>query len=193
MACNLTKGRGLDCKNVMGGVKRIYIQTLADTSFTKDAPAAGQINAVDIAEGGVASANNLYQYDLPRGTASLTETITGSSENGTVFYEPSVNIKLHALKVADRNELKLLTQNRTIIFCELQQQYDNGHNVIVVVGCENGMDLLTGTEASGTAAGDMNGYDYTFTGSEPQPMYFLEDYTSAPFDNSGFDVSLVNS
>jgi hypothetical protein len=55
------------------------------------------------------------------------------------------------------------------------------------------MDLLTGTEASGTAAGDMNGYDYTFTGSEPQPMYFLEDYTSAPFDNSGFDVSLVNS
>ena len=190
MACNLTKGRGLDCKNVMGGVKRMYIQVLADCNFTLT---SGTLSALDIAEGGVAADNNLYQYDLPRGTASITETITGSSENGTVFYEPSVNIKLHALTVADRNELKLLTQNRCLVFCELQQKYANGHNVIVAVGVENGMDLLTGTEASGVAAGDMNGYDYTFTGQEPEPMHFVEDYTSDPFDNNGFDVTLQNS
>ena len=192
MACNLTKGRGLDCKNVMGGVKRMYIQVLADTTFDI-VSTAGQMEKVKVQEGGVVGQNNLYQYDLPRGTASITETITGSSENGTVFYEPSVNIKLHALTVADRNELKLLTQNRCIVFCELQQKYANGHNVIVAVGVENGMDLLTGTEASGTAAGDMNGYDYTFTGQEPEPMYFVEDYTNIPFDTAGFDVSLVNS
>ncbi len=192
MACNLTKGRGLDCKNVMGGVKRMYIQVLADTTFDI-VSTEGQMEKIKVQEGGVAGQNNLYQYDLPRGTASITETITGSSENGTVFYEPSVNIKLHALAVADRNELKLLTQNRCIVFCELQQKYANGHNVIVAVGVENGMDLLTGTEASGTAAGDMNGYDYTFTGQEPEPMYFVEDYTTVPFDTAGFDVTPKNS
>ena len=188
MACNLTKGRGLDCKNVMGGVKRFYICVLADATTTI---AAGSMTDLDInaAVGG----SNLYQYDLPRGTASITETITGSVENGTVFYEPSVNIKLHALTVADRNELKLLTQNRCLVFCELQQKYANGHNVIVAVGLENGLDLLAGTEASGVAAGDMNGYDYTFSGQEPDPMVFVADYTTAPFDNSAFTVTLKNS
>ena len=190
MACELTKGRGLDCKNVMGGVKRMYVCTLADASFDITST-AGQLEDLVIAAS--IGGNNLYQYDLPRGTASLTETITGSTENGTVFYEPSVNIKLHALTVADRNELKLLAQNRLLIFCELQQKLANGHNVIVGVGLENGLDLTAGTEASGVAAGDMNGYDYTFTGSEPEPMIFVEDYTSDPFDNANFDVTLVNS
>lgn len=188
MACNLTKGRGLDCKNVMGGVKRMYICVLADATTVVS---SGSMTDLDIAA--AVGGSNLYQYDLPRGTASITETITGSSENGTVFYEPSVNIKLHALTVADRNELKLLTQNRCLVFCELQQKYSNGHNVIVAVGLENGMDLLTGTEASGVAAGDMNGYDYTFTGQEPDPMVFVADYTATPFDNAAFTVTLVNS
>ena len=104
-----------------------------------------------------------------------------------------MNIKLHALTVADRNELKLLTQNRCLVFCELQQKYANGHNVIVAVGLENGLDLLAGTEASGVAAGDMNGYDYTFSGQEPDPMVFVADYTTTPFDNAAFTVTLVNS
>ena len=53
--------------------------------------------------------------------------------------------------------------------------------------------MTTGTEASGVAGGDMNGYDYTFTGQEPDPMFFVEDYTTDPFDNAGFTVTLVNS
>lgn len=190
MACNLTKGRGLDCKNVMGGVKRIYLIPLADATMDLTTT-AGQLE--DLVINASVGGSNLYQYDLPRGTASLTETITGSSENGTVFYEPSVNIKLHALTIADRNELKLLAQNRLLVFCELQQKLANGHNVIVAVGTENGLDLTTGTEASGVAGGDMNGYDYTFTGQEPDPMFFVEDYTTDPFDNAGFTVTLVNS
>ena len=190
MACELTKGRGLDCKNVMGGVKRMYVIPLADASFDLTTT-AGQLEALVISA--TVGGDNLYQYDLPRGTASLTETITGSNENGTVFYEPSVNIKLHALTVADRNELKLLAQNRLLVFCELQQKLANGHNVIVALGVENGLDLSTGTEATGTAAGDMNGYEYTFTGQEPEPMFFVEDYTTSPFDNAGFTVTLVAS
>lgn len=191
MACELTKGRGLDCKNVMGGVKRIYLATLNDCTFDITTT-EGELDTLVIAA--ATGGSNLYQYDLPRGTASLTETIAGSTENGTVVFEPSLNIKLHQLTLADRNELKLLTQNRTLVFAELQQKYSaNGHNVIVCLGIENGMDMLTGTEMSGTVGSDMNGYDYTFTGSEPEPMHFLADYSNTPFDNGGFVVTLVNS
>ncbi len=186
MACELTKGRGLDCKDVMGGVKNMYVCTLDNATFDTTTT-AGQLEALVVA-------NKLFKYSLPRGTASLTETLTGSMENGTVFYEPSLNIKLFKMSIADRNELKLLAQQPLLIFCELQQKYStNSHNVIVAVGTENGMDLLTGTENSGTAFGDLNGYDLTFTGSEPSPMFFVEDYTTDPFDNAGFTVTIQDN
>ena len=31
----------------------------------------------------------LYRYVMPLGVASLTDTITGSRENGTIFYTPT--------------------------------------------------------------------------------------------------------
>ena len=39
---------------------------------------------------------------------------------------------------------------------------------------------------SGAAFGDRNGYTLTFDGLEAIPFAFLEDYTTAPFDNAGF-------
>ena len=189
MACDLTKGRGLDCKDVMGGVKNMYIVPLDQATFNITST-NGELEDLLI----TTNPTNLYKYSLPRGTGALTETLTGSMENGTVFYEPSLNIKLFKLTIADRNEIKLLAQQPLLIFCELQQKYStNGHNVIVAIGVENGMDLLTGTESSGTAFGDLNGYDLTFTGSEPSPMQFVADYTTTPFDNSTFTVTLVTS
>ena len=34
---------------------------------------------------------------------------------------------------------------------------------------ENGLQLLSGTGQTGTAFGDLNGYNLTFTGQEPEP------------------------
>ena len=95
MACELTKGRGLDCRDIMGGVKAVYFVQHEDATITSS---AGAVSDVDLS-------TNLFKYSLPRGTASFTETIQPSQENGTVFYEPSVNIKLHKLTVADRYNL----------------------------------------------------------------------------------------
>ena len=38
-----------------------------------------------------------------------------------------------------------------------------------LLGEENGVQLLSGTGATGTAFGDLNGYSLTFTGQEPEP------------------------
>ena len=51
---------------------------------------------------------------------------------------------------------------------------------------ENGLSLNSGTIESGAAFGDRNGYSLTFDGMEAVPMSMLEDYTTVPFDNSGF-------
>tara|TARA_R110002167_G_scaffold1338_2_gene5953 strand:+ start:1256 stop:1807 length:552 start_codon:yes stop_codon:yes gene_type:complete len=180
MACELTKGRGLDCRNVMGGIKAVYFTQHEDATV---AETAGAVSDLDLT-------TNLFKYTLPRGTGSFTETIQPSSENGTVFYEPSVSIRLHKLTVLDRNELKLLAQNRLLVFVQTNVKDDNGKDIIWCLGRTNGLELSAGTSASGAAFGDMNGYELTFSGAEEEPALYVQAYSSTPFDNAAFTVTI---
>ena len=182
MACtNLTKGRGLDCNRVSGGLKFIYFSVFDEiASFAYDAVDKSTIDTIDF--GG----NTIYRYSLPRGSSSITDTITGSVENGTIFYTPTVNLVLNRFTQVDQEEIKLLGQTQVRIFAQLQSQLSNGHDVILALGMANGMSLNAGTADSGLAFGDRNGYTLTFDGLEAVPMAFLEDYTTDPFDNAGF-------
>ncbi len=197
MACELTTGRQLDCRDTVGGVKAVYFVQHADAGINGQnggagiEPASGTITDIDLSGSG--TGQELFKYELVRGTASFTETITGSTENGTVFFDQSVNIKLHKLSVTDRNEIKLLSQNRLIIFVELNQINSSGKRVIVALGVENGLQLNTGTNVSGAALGDMAGSDLTFSGQESYPASIVADYTSVPFDNSAFTATVTTS
>ena len=94
MACtSLTKGRALQCDRIAGGVKNIYFgvyddfnanATTGEILGTGIVISAGEVT--DIEMGG----NDLYRYALPRGESSLTETIVGSTENGTIHYTPQI-------------------------------------------------------------------------------------------------------
>ena len=172
MACDLTKGRGLDCRDAVGGIKAVYFIEYDKATLTTS---GGSISDIDLTA-------PLRKYKLKRGTGSFTETINPSSENGTVFYTPSINIKLHNMTANDRNEIKLLAQNRLIIFVELYQTV-NGKNEIWAFGVENGCEMTAGSATSGAGFGDMNGYDLTFSSSESNPCFRLSQYGSVPFDN----------
>jgi len=80
MACTaLTKGRGLDCNRISGGIKYVYFgvydQFDAPIETTGIVQSAGEITDIEM------GANVLYRYTMPLGTASLSESITGSREN----------------------------------------------------------------------------------------------------------------
>jgi hypothetical protein len=184
MACTaLTKGRGLDCQRIAGGVKNIYFSVFSDfgeTDWAYDGSHPLEISTIDW------NSNSIYKYVMPLGVASVSDAITGSTENGTIFYTPTVNIMLNRLTKEDQNQIKLLGQTKVRILVELNQNYTNDHPVILACGFHNGMDLNSGSIDSGAAFGDRNGYNLTFTGLEPLPMAFLEDYTTSIFDNSGF-------
>ena len=182
MACtNLTKGRSLECNRIAGGVKYIYFSVYDQiSSFAYDTANPLEIDTIDF--GG----STIFRYTTPTGVASVTETITGSTENGTIFYAPQVNVIFNRLTKEDQNEIKLLGQTKVRIFAQLNEQLANGHDVILAIGMENGLSLNSGTIESGAAFGDRNGYSLTFDGMEAIPMSMLEDYTTVPFDNSGF-------
>ncbi len=194
MACTaLTKGRGLSCDRIAGGVKNVYFGVYDD--FNSDArgvvfgtgiiESAGSIT--DIEMGG----NDLYKYALPRGESSVTETIVGSTEAGTYYFTPSISIKLNQLTTADQNQVKILAMTKLVIFAELNQLNAAGKNVILCLGARNGMRLNSGTDLSGAGFGDHNGYSWTFDGMEEAPMATVADYTTNPFDNSDFTINSI--
>ena len=185
MACTaLTKGRGLDCNRISGGIKFIYFAVY--DQVTSIPTANGEITDLEM------GSNSLYRYTMPLGVASLTDTITGSRENGTIFYTPTVNIILNRLTKEDQNQIKLLGQTKVIIFAQLNQTVTaTGHDAIVCLGSVNGMELNAGTMDSGSDFGSRNGYTLTFDGLEQQPFQFVPAFTTNPFDNGGFTLGGV--
>ena len=187
MACGtLTKGRNLDCNRTAGGVKAIYFGVYDEfddpISTTGIVQSAGEITDIEM------PGNDLYRYILPLGTATVSEAITGSTENGSIFYAPTVTIMLNGLSKADQNQIKLLAATKVVIFAQLNAQL-SGKDVIIGLGVTNGMNLNSGTIDSGAAFGDRNGYNLTFTGMEPLPFATVAPYTTEPFDNAAFNIN----
>ena len=193
MACTaLTKGRGLDCNRISGGVKFIYFgvydQFTAPLETVGIVQSSGEITDIEMDTGG------LYRYSMPLGVASVTDTIVGSRENGTIYYTPTAQVLFNRLTKEDQNQIKLLGATKTVIFAQLNQQLANGHDVIIGLGVTNGMELNAGTMDTGASWGDKNGYTLTFDGMEALPFPMVADYTTSPFDNGAFSgVSITTS
>ena len=161
MSCSivLTQGFALDCKDSVGGIKSIHLISWASTGFTV---ASGEVTATTIASG------NVYDYELPKGVGSMTTTTNISADNGTVFNQTDVVGRLRKLSTAKRNELKLLAQSR--VFCIV---LDNNGNYYLV-GREYGCDVTAKTSETGTAMGDLNGYNFTLSAIEAEEPFKLQ-------------------
>jgi len=159
MACNLTQGFNLDCKDAVGGVKSIHLIDWASTGFTVS---GGEVTATTVASGDV------YTYELPKGVGSMTTTTNVSQENGTVFNQTDIVARLRKLSTTKRNELKLLAQNR--VFCIVKDNNDN----YWLAGNEYGCDITAMTSESGTAMGDVQGYNFTLSAIEAESPYLVQ-------------------
>jgi hypothetical protein len=176
MACELTAGFALDCKEGVGGIKAIYIQQLADfqTGVVVDA-GSEEISSLPNA--------TVWQYALPKHTGNFTEEVTSSIENGTIFYTQTVTATFFKLTAPRRKQLELIAKNRLVVFV-----LDNNNN-IWMVGKVDGAEVTAASTSTGTAKGDLNGYTITFTAEEAHKAYRLESYSAIPFDNfGGIDV-----
>ena len=191
MACTaLTKGRGLDCNRISGGVKFIYFGVL--DQFTAPIETVGLVQTAGEVTDIEMASNVLYRYTMPLGVASITDTIVGSRENGTIYYTPTAQVLFNRLSKEDQNQVKLLGATKVVVFAQLNQQLANGHDIIVAMGVVNGMELNAGTIDSGASWGDKNGYTLTFDGMEALPMPIVADYTTIPFDNAAFNFGAGN-
>ena len=161
MACDLTAGRKVPCKDVIGGIVRIWFADFGDLGTVTQT--ADEITDIT---GDSSNLITVYQYDL-KGTNSLETAITSSRENGTTFFEETLTLTLPKLSKEDNKELKLMAYGRPHIVVE-----DRNGNCMLA-GLEHGMEVTGGSIATGTAFGDLSGYSLTLTGQELEPANFI--------------------
>jgi hypothetical protein len=171
MACEIASGRIEKCKDSVGGLKAVYFINKGDmTGVTYDVTNTDAISAVS----GTPSA---YKYEL-KGNSSFEQAITSSRENGTTFFEQTLNLTLKKLSVIDHKQIKLLSYGNPQVVIE-----DNNGSLFLA-GLEHGMEVSGGTIVTGAAMGDLSGYTLTLSGQEPVPANFLTTTLTA----AGFTV-----
>lgn len=157
MACALTSGRALDCRDSVGGIKRLLITELANKATLTTT--SGAISAFTLATG-----KQFWSYEQVRETSNFSESILASVENGTLAYETTLTAIFNKGETSTRNQIRLLAQNRLMIIAE------DRNGKYWLLGETNGAELTAGSYASGTAMGDRNGYELTFVAKEAEPM-----------------------
>lgn len=195
MACNLTRGLLVDCKDQIGGLKKIFFTQ----SYCSDIRASATFNGTNALQMDTAgftnwdiyggSTVNVFQYDLRPNLSSMTVNVNSDPATGTTFFEQTLSITLQKLSVAQTNELKLISYNRSQVFV-----LDNNDNVFLL-GMDNGCDVSGGTAVSGAAKGDMTGFTLELRAEEKDPMIWLHATAGGgtakyPFDGLSDEAAL---
>jgi len=128
MACDLTKGRKEPCKDVVGGLKAVFFTDFGDY---------GTVTQTDDEITDMDGTFTAYKYEL-KGNSSFEQAITSSRENGTTFFEQTLNLTLKKLSKEDNKELKLLAFGRPHVAVE-----DYNGNVFIM-GLEHGAEVTGG-------------------------------------------------
>ncbi len=159
MACSITiNGRAFPCKDKIGGIKKVWIAQLGDVSW--NAVSSGEIDDAS-------AAVTFRSFELTKNSGSFQQTVTASVENGTVFFSQVLELTLPNLSAGDNAELYDLMKSRLSVIVQ-----DNNDNYLIM-GHTTGAESTGGTVGTGTAKGDLNGYQLQFTAEEAIPAPFL--------------------
>tara|TARA_R100000458_G_C8165879_1_gene168194 strand:- start:62 stop:655 length:594 start_codon:yes stop_codon:yes gene_type:complete len=192
MACNITRGRLIDCKDSIGGLKAIYIAK----SYSNNISAVATINTTEMTTAGFATWSccggtvEVFKYDLVQNLSSMTVNINSDNANGTTFFEQTLSVTLQKIDHDMTNELRLMAYSRSQIF--VQDSMDN----VFLLGIDGGCYVTGGTVVTGTAKGDMNGYTIEWGAQENNALIQLPASAGAatakfPFDGLTDEANLT--
>jgi hypothetical protein len=157
MACNLSAGIALGCRDNVGGLKTIWITDF--TNIASITQSTGDTITV------ISGSGTFYEFQLIRTSSQMTETVNASLENGTIFYQGEVVTYFTKLAQDKRNILKTLGQSQRLAIVA-----EDNNGSYFYLGQTYGCFVSAGTSVTGKALGDQNGYNITFQYLEPNPM-----------------------
>lgn len=164
MSCAITQCISKDCRQSVGGIKQVYITTLGAISLTGDTSSGLLLQSNFI----VNDPQPFVPYELRKQVGTLTDNWQASDENGTLFYQPSVTFSIPQMNYSTRTKLFVLAQAEVVMLVL------DSNARWWLVGPNNGLTVTTGNGQTGKAAGDLNGYNVTLEGIEPEPIYEVD-------------------
>lgn len=172
MACAITSGYSIDCRENIGGVSAVYIAEFGN--ITSYAEVSGLVTGITKAAG-----KRFYKFEVPRATANTSSNATASEENGSVFYTHQVVLPLNKRDSTTANVVRTLAKNKLMV---VTLDMDGNYRMY---GGDHGLYLASTESGSGTAAGDRNGYNITLTGVEPDDFLQVSASVGQALETAG--------
>ena len=178
MPCALTSGYVIDCRESVGGIQAIWLIANADlydaSGNSRVTESSGSVTAMTKASG-----KRFYKFEVPRATASASSNLTGSQENGTIFFTHQVMFPINSRNASIRNIITTLAKNR-LTFVTLDMD-----GVYRMYGKSFGLFLDSTESGSGTAPGDRQGSMLTFTSQETDDFLVVAANVAANLEVAG--------
>ena len=178
MSCFLDQNFVLDCRTgSTGGLKQVWI--LGNSGYT----ISGYTTNVDDEITSVSGSGRWYSFQLPKQSASLTETIAVNDTAMSVTFQPNVTLNLPKLDYQLRKAFVDVVSLNDIYLVAL----DNNDRYWMVF-LENGGVVMEGTLQTGQAYSDLNGATLSIVGGEPTSIREIAVSTTiaAVFTGGGF-------
>ena len=165
MACDLTRSRGKECKDVMGGNSMIYLYDELKDAFTLTAETATGMNVALTAA---------YSYELEGDGSSLEQIMVSDINTGTRTNTQTITFVLKKQSAADLAEFNLLCASGAQAV--IKDRAGNYH----ALGLTEGMTWNV-TSTTGAAKTDLQGFTITGTAIETKYAPLLDSATTAAF------------
>ena len=178
MPCAITSGYTIDCRENIGGIQAIWLISNANlydaSGNTRITESSGTVTAMTKATG-----TRFYKFEVPRGTAVASTNMTGSLENGTIFFTHELTFPINSRTATVRNIITTLAKNRlTFVTLEMDGVYR-------MYGAGYGLMMDSTTNSSGTAPGDRNGAELKFSSMEINDFLVVSSSVAANLEVAG--------
>jgi hypothetical protein len=163
MACDISRGKSeIACKNAVSGLKAIYMANYDDYGFTTSATSgSGQLLT------STGSLDEVFKYELKNSGNTFQQDITSNRDNGTTFFNQTLNFVLTKLSAEMEFQVKMMAWGRPQIFVEMNS------GQMFLMGKDHGCEI-GGNSAVGGTMDSLNGYTLTATAMEPEPVFYLD-------------------
>jgi hypothetical protein len=177
MSCTYSSAISLNCKDFIGGVKKVWLGQLSD--FTSGVTVTShEVTALP----GTAGSINIYGIDVKPESSSFNQAPQVDTANNTIFLEQTLTVKIPGMSTAAGNATVMDTIDKMIRARNVIFVQDN-NDQIYMMGRLFGAEVTAGNVGVAQNFGDFNGYELTFTAKEKFMAEILDQYTTDAFDN----------
>ena len=186
MACQIGAGRLVECRDAIGGIKRIYLANFVeDYAFELGTVDTATQNQIDTLPNTV-----VYEYDLRPDLSGLTVNIGADAATGTTSFEQVLAFTLQKVKVKDAWQIQAMAQGQVMAFV-----LDNNDEVWAC-GMRHGLDVTAGVVQTGATRTELTGINLTLTGREPDSFLLLAPTSGVgtagyPFDGISGTITIT--